>query len=50
MATPDQVGATLNAPRSSQETAKGKVKVILATDGTTLEAEELGTGETLACD
>ncbi|WP_116324227.1 class I SAM-dependent DNA methyltransferase [Cupriavidus taiwanensis] len=45
-----QVGETLLALRASPETAKGKVKFVLATDGVTLEAEELVTGETLACD
>ncbi|MFM0217790.1 class I SAM-dependent DNA methyltransferase [Paraburkholderia caledonica] len=47
---PGQVNATLNSLRASPETAKGKVKFILATDGATLEAEELASGETLACD
>jgi len=47
---PGQVNATLNGLRTSLETAKGKVKFILATDGATLEAEELASGETLACD
>lgn len=45
-----QVGETLAALRSSPATAKGKVRFILATDGEWLEAEELGTGETIACD
>uniref|UniRef100_UPI0035D4DF33 DNA methyltransferase n=1 Tax=Burkholderia ubonensis TaxID=101571 RepID=UPI0035D4DF33 len=45
-----QVNATLNALRASPETAKGKVKFILATDGDTLEAEEMATGETIACE
>lgn len=45
-----QVGVTLAALRSSPATAKGKVRFILATDGQTLEAEELGSGETIACD
>ncbi|MCW3540498.1 class I SAM-dependent DNA methyltransferase [Burkholderia cenocepacia] len=43
-----QVNATLNALRASPETAKSKVKFILATDGDTLEAEELVSGETIA--
>ncbi|KVZ28131.1 lactate dehydrogenase [Burkholderia multivorans] len=47
---PGQVSQTLNILRASPETIKGKVKFILATDGTTLEAEDLVTGETLACD
>ncbi|MBR7945397.1 class I SAM-dependent DNA methyltransferase [Burkholderia cenocepacia] len=45
-----QVNATLNALRASPETAKGKVKFILATDGDTLEAEEMANGETIACE
>lgn len=36
--------------RNSPATAKHKVKYILATDGIQLEAEDLTTGETLACD
>lgn len=50
VAKPGGVGETLKALRASQETTKGKVKFILATDGITLEAEELITGETVACD
>lgn len=50
VAEPGQVGATLSALRASPETAKGKVKFVLATDGATLEAEELVTGDTLACE
>ena len=46
----DSVGATLNALRTSPATTKAKAKFILATDGQTLEAEELATGETIACD
>ncbi len=48
-----QPGATsggLHALRSSPATAKGKAKFILATDGQTLEAEDLSAGETIACD
>lgn len=37
----DEVSATLTALRESPATAKGKAKFILATDGITLEAEEL---------
>ena len=40
------VGATLQALRSSPATTKAKAKFILATDGETLEAEELIIGET----
>lgn len=43
------VGETLQALRSSQATTKVKAKFILATDGQTLEAEELAGGETIAC-
>lgn len=45
---PGQVNATLNALRASPETAKGRVKFILATDGDMLEAEEIASGETIA--
>jgi len=47
---PGEVNTTLNALRASPETIKGKAKFILATDGATLEAEELVTHETLACE
>lgn len=47
---PGQVNATLSALRASPETTKGKVKFILATDGDTLEAEEMANGETIACE
>ena len=43
------VGETLNALRASPATTKAKAKFILATDGQTLEAEELAGGETIAC-
>jgi hypothetical protein len=43
-------GAGLQALRSSPATAKGKAKFIVATDGQTLEAEDLTAGETIACD
>lgn len=42
------VGATLQALRASPATAKAKARFILATDGQTLEAEELSSGETIA--
>lgn len=42
------VGDTLKALRASQATTKAKAKFILATDGQTLEAEELASGETIA--
>lgn len=44
-----KVGETLNVLRASPATAKAKAKFILATDGETLEAEELVSGETIAC-
>ena len=44
------VGESLKALRASPATTKAKAKFILATDGQTLEAEELITGETIACD
>lgn len=43
------VGDTLKALRASPATTKAKAKFILATDGQTLEAEELSGGETIAC-
>lgn len=43
------VGDTLQALRASQATTKAKAKFILATDGQTLEAEELTGGETIVC-
>jgi hypothetical protein len=46
---PGTTGAGLQALRSSAATTKGKAKFILATDGQTLEAEDLGAGETIAC-
>jgi hypothetical protein len=44
------VDETLKALRLSLATTKAKAKFILATDGQTLEAEELASGETVACD
>jgi len=43
------VGDTLKALRASPATLKAKAKFILATDGQTLEAEELANGEAIAC-
>lgn len=43
------VGAALRTLRDSPATTKAKAKFILATDGQTLEAEELISGETIAC-
>lgn len=45
-----EVTNTLTALKDSPATAKAKAKFVLATDGTTLEAEDLATGETVACD
>ena len=47
--SPDAVSETLANLRSSPTTTKAKAKFILATDGKTLEAEELSSGETIAC-
>lgn len=43
------VGESLRTLRDSPATTKAKAKFILATDGQTLEAEELISGETIAC-
>jgi hypothetical protein len=43
------VGGTLKTLRASPATAKAKAKFILATDGQTLEAEELAGSETVTC-
>ena len=44
------VSTALQTLRSSAATSKARAKFILATDGQTLEAEDLNSGETLACD
>jgi len=44
-----EVTKTLNTLKNSPTTSKGKAKFILATDGVDLEAEDLATGETVAC-
>ena len=44
-----EVAATLAALRGSLKTISAKAKFILATDGKTLEAENLADGETVAC-
>lgn len=49
VAPPGQVSATLDRLRESPATAKHRAKFILATDGETAEAEELGSGDPLAC-
>ena len=43
-----QVSAMLTALRTSPKTAQAKAKFVLATDGETLEAEDLTSGETIA--
>ncbi|PPQ35339.1 Type II restriction/modification system, DNA methylase subunit YeeA [Rhodoblastus acidophilus] len=47
---PGSVTATLKALRDSPKTASAKAKFILATDGVTVEAEELASGEVIAAD
>jgi len=44
------VSDSLAALKTSPATAKAKAKFILATDGHTLEAEDLTNGDTIACD
>lgn len=44
-----QVTTTLKALKDSPATAKAKAKFILATDGADFEAEDLTSGETVAC-
>ncbi|MFB0872154.1 MULTISPECIES: class I SAM-dependent DNA methyltransferase [unclassified Sphingobium] len=46
---PGTVDQTLKALRESQKTASSKAKFILATDGTDFQAEDLNSGETVAC-
>lgn len=41
---------TLSKLKSSPATAKQKAKFVLATDGEQLQAEDLGSGETVVCD
>ncbi|MDF1709700.1 MAG: lactate dehydrogenase [Paracoccaceae bacterium] len=47
--SPGDVAATLTALRDSPATSRAKAKFILATDGAVLEAEDVTTGETIAC-
>ncbi len=44
-----EVTGTLTALRESPATARHKAKFILATDGASFEAENIGDGETVAC-
>jgi hypothetical protein len=46
---PGNIAATLTALRDSPATPRAKAKFILATDGIDLEAEDITTGETIAC-
>ncbi|MEO9515610.1 MAG: DNA methyltransferase [Paracoccaceae bacterium] len=46
---PGGVTAALAQLKASPATTKAKAKFILATDGAALEAEDLNTGETIAC-
>jgi hypothetical protein len=50
VAEPGEVGAKLKALKASPATAKFKARFILATDGATLEAEDLTSDETIACE
>jgi hypothetical protein len=49
VAAPGEVTKALTALKASSATAKAKAKFILATDGETFEAEDLASGETVAC-
>ncbi len=49
IAAPGDVTKTLAALKSSPATARCKAKFVLATDGEMVEAEELASGETVAC-
>lgn len=46
---PGEVTKSLAALKASPATAKAKAKFVLATDGETFEAEDLASGETVAC-
>ena len=48
-AAPGAVGKTLAALKASPATTKAKARFVLATDGADFEAEDLDTGETVAC-
>lgn len=48
VAEPGKVGEAFKALRDSPRNATAKVKFILATDGETLEAEDVASGETIA--
>jgi hypothetical protein len=46
---PGEVGATFRRLRASPKTGAVKAKFVLATDGDELQAEDLGSGDTIAC-
>ena len=46
---PGTVAETLNALKISPATTRAKAKFILATDGIDMEAEDISSGETIAC-
>ena len=46
---PGDVTSTLTTLKASPATTKAKAKFVVATDGDTLEAEDLNSGETVAC-
>lgn len=50
VAEPVAVTETLGRLKASPATAKAKSKFVLATDGDTFEAEDIESGETVACD
>jgi len=49
IAAPGEVTSTLAALKASPATDRAKAKFVLATDGDTFEAEDLSSGETVAC-
>src|SRR6202171_52241 len=49
VAASGEVTKTLAALKASPATTRAKAKFVLATDGDTLEAEDLASGETAAC-
>ena len=50
VAEPGAVTATLARLKASPATAEAKASFVLVTDGDTFEAEDLESGETVACD
>ena len=50
IADPGAVTETLGRLKASPATTKAKAKFVLATDGDTFEAEDVESGETVACD